>query len=185
MREESLAAIERQHSILKFGFAGISLLLGFAARIISDPLAAACAYLVIAPLAIDFIVVLWLGEVERMERAGAYLADLESIVRERYFPEDDVAPLGWETWLREGGHDLSRLVGGHYAHFALFGVLGIFSVVIGIWILASNEDYGATYALALTAPALLLLAALLWWQKRYPTFETWDRTRPPVSRARN
>lgn len=173
LRQETLAAVERQHSILRFGFAGVGALIGFGTQILDDKLLAALLFLLLTPTAIVFIVVLWLGEIERMERAGAYIAGLERIVS-RCFPNSDVGPLRWETWLREEGQRASpRLSGSHLAYFALFGLLGGTSLAIGFSVLVS-ERVSVIYFLPFAVCDALLLWGLVHWQKKHPPLEAWE-----------
>lgn len=131
LRQESLQAIDRQHRVLALGTATSGVLLGVGVRAASGSLVAAILLNVLMPLLGAFVVLLWLGEFERMVRAGAHIAQLESRVASRFPAEPP--PLTWETALREGDDDRRRIRRLYPTIFAVIVfVLGATGAVAGL-----------------------------------------------------
>ncbi|MFV9644354.1 MAG: hypothetical protein ACNYWU_00890 [Desulfobacterales bacterium] len=133
LRQESLTSMQMQQSILNFGTAtvGIALSGGFAAWD-KTPLPE-FIFLFLIPIVIYLIVLVWLGEVGRMFRAGNFLCELEEKVNSQ-FSEKEMA-LTWETWLSRGEwlekkpHHVIRF---HYISiFTLFMVTALASILFG------------------------------------------------------
>lgn len=100
LREESLQSITHRTQILSYGIGGTTAL-GTAASIIlstgTRAFAAAALFAGAIPVVVYLTLAIWFGELERMVRAGNYLAAIEGDVNERF----DQRVLYWETWLRE------------------------------------------------------------------------------------
>ena len=101
LRTESLEALRRQATVLQVGLALIGVLLaaGFSGyEDIPDPLVWVLFGLIIPVLSYT-ILFIWLGEVERMARAGYYLTGLEKKINNSFSHPREA--LEWEQWLRE------------------------------------------------------------------------------------
>lgn len=77
--------------------------------------------LALVPLVVLFSAVIWMGEYERMARAGHYIVGLEGRINAR-LANGAWRGLRWEGWLREGGNAHSRVVGGHHRYLAIASV---------------------------------------------------------------
>jgi hypothetical protein len=82
-----------------------------------------------APLLALFVCVLWLGEMERMVRAGAQIASLEQRISEKIDPHDP--PLSWETSLRFHQPSRHRILSVYRSIFGLLVLIATMSSVLG------------------------------------------------------
>lgn len=104
LREESLSAVDRQQSIVRFGVALVGTLIGLGIRAQYDTYVGSLVLTIFVPIVVYLILALWLGEVERSVRAGAVVAALEcKLGLELAEPR---VVLGWERWLRGLGPPL-------------------------------------------------------------------------------
>lgn len=101
LRQESLQAIDRQHQILALGTATSGVLLGIGAKAKPRSTIAVTLLMVLMPVLASLVVALWIGEFERMVRAGAHVAQLEWRINGR-FNDESGPPLTWESRLRRG-----------------------------------------------------------------------------------
>lgn len=160
LRQESLMALERQHTVLRFGIGLVGVLIGIGLQLQDEEVLATVLLLLFVPVLIVFTVILWMGEVERMVRAGTYLAKLERKVNQAEGSGTD--PLGWEQYLRaEGEATTPRLRSGYHAIFVIFVLLVLASLVIGFYNAASED-----WAVVLIPAGLVdcgAMGALIWW----------------------
>ena len=98
LRQEALSAREAQLSVLRFGVAILGVVAGVAVTEREDDVLSGILLGAVAPFIVLFTLEVWVAEVERSVRAGAFIASIERRVA-KYFP-DDSAPMGWENWLR-------------------------------------------------------------------------------------
>lgn len=150
LRQESLQAIDRQHRILALGAATSGVLLGIGVKAHSGGLFAAILLTALMPLLAAFVVLLWLGEFERMVRAGAHIAmTLEPRIAEQY-PDETHPPLVWEGLLRKqapGRRRIQRLYPVIFGFIVLS--LGLIGAVYGfIGLLEAKHSLAAVVALA-------------------------------------
>ncbi len=97
LRQESLASMGHMLQVISLGLAAFGFLSGGASLAAESAPAVTVGILGFGiPFLVVFVLFIWLGEMNRMVRAGTYIARIESRVNERL--ERDV--LGWETWLR-------------------------------------------------------------------------------------
>jgi Zn-dependent protease with chaperone function len=129
VRREELVALQSQISTLRYGVTGCVVLIGVAVQQHADKYVGWAIALALVPLVVLFSAVIWMGEYERMARAGYYVASLENRINAR-LADGSWRALRWESWLREGGNSQSRLVGGHHRY------LSIASVFIGFQVAA-------------------------------------------------
>lgn len=100
LRAEILTAMNSRNSILSFGLAVIGAI--FAASIAtfkntSDNLLSSLILIFLVPLINSFVLFIWLGEYQRMQRAGKFISELE----QRINTEAKSTLLTWETELRK------------------------------------------------------------------------------------
>jgi Zn-dependent protease with chaperone function len=134
VRQEGLAAMTSQISTLRYGISGIVVLIGVAVQQHNDEYLGWAITLALVPLVVLFSAVIWMGEYERMGRAGLYVARLEAKIN-RHLVGGGWTPMEWERWLREGGLTQSRVVGGLHRYLTIAGVFIGFqaaSVVMGL-----------------------------------------------------
>lgn len=101
LRAESLAAIANRSSILSYGLATVGILYtGVAALNLSNStsnsILPSVILMIVSPTLCAFITMNWLGEFERMHRAGSYLVILEEKIN-KLIGEN---LLNWETSLK-------------------------------------------------------------------------------------
>ena len=135
LRRESLDTMAHRTQIASFGlaalgalFAGVSL--AWDRRPSPGLVVAVIAFGV--PLIAALVLVMWLGELERMERAGSYLRWLEGRVNELLGEE----AMGWESWLgtpREQSGP-GRLFYPYLAVIGLFTLIGLGAPVAAVFL---------------------------------------------------
>jgi hypothetical protein len=134
LREESLQAQRQHHSALQLGFSGLAVLVGLSVAL-HDRTVAAVVLLTAVPLLVTATVLIWLNELRRMVRAGAFLVEAERRLN-RSLPGTTPA-VSWETTLRRGAGPQTRLTNLYRAIFAiLLGLYGI-AAVAGMWLLVA------------------------------------------------
>jgi hypothetical protein len=157
LREESLSAIEQAQHSLQLGLAAIAAITAFGAtKGTSGATVQDVAIAVASPLVAALVGVLWLLEVRRAVRAGAYNARLEQRIN-RHFPNEKAA-LGWESEIQrqftgKGSYTFDRAV-----LLTLFATT-IPSVVVGLVRLDKRHQEGWFWG-ALAFDIALLLAAI-------------------------
>jgi len=132
LREESLASMKMQQSILAYGVAAIGVLTSTAINSWQTSPIPEFFLLFLLPLIIYLTLLTWLGEVARMFRAGNFLASLEQRINLRI--RDPLPALTWENYLRAPTKDGSEQdnVKFHYLSiFYLFAILAIASIALG------------------------------------------------------
>ena len=101
LRSESLASMKSQQATVSTGTGALAVLVGLAFR---QTLPVQSLILLMPIPALSYVVLLiWLGEVARMMRAGFYLATIESRVNTYCLVRGMPTALGWESWLRQKG----------------------------------------------------------------------------------
>ncbi len=131
LRAESIEAIKTQQSTLNFGTAitGVVVIAGF--NLWEKPLLPELIFLVFIPILCCIILVIWIGEVSRMMRAGYYLTLVEDKIS-KSFP-DRPQLLFYENWLRENAHnsESQQLKWNYIAVIALFSFISVSSIIVG------------------------------------------------------
>jgi hypothetical protein len=95
LRQESLGAIGHRMTVMSFTFAALSVVIGgLLTRQVSDLLAGLLALLFVPQMAKAGLLI-WLGEYRRSQRAGRWVAALESKINN--IADGDA--MGWETHL--------------------------------------------------------------------------------------
>lgn len=128
LRQESLNTINNRNTILSFGLATIGTI--FTGSIVAYTtgtyaLISSLALILAIPAISSLVLLIWLGEYERMQRAGRFLVELERKINEEASKE----LLTWEIHLRESRSHMK------YPYEAvvtlLIGISGI-SLAIGL-----------------------------------------------------
>ncbi len=100
LREEIITAMHARNSILSFGLATIGVMFSAIAAIFvsgSNTMFSGLVLFIIVPLIVVFILLIWLGEYQRMHRAGKHMISLEE--RINLIQKKEI--LTWETMLRD------------------------------------------------------------------------------------
>lgn len=142
LREETLTSVKMQQSILSFGTATIGIVASAGFAVWEKPLLPGIIFLIVMPLIIYLIILIWLGEIGRMFRAGGFLFRLEEKVNRQF--KDREAALLWETWLRTGkwvGKKPHHGIRIHYISIGvLLGITAIASIALGNYKICSSES---------------------------------------------
>jgi hypothetical protein len=152
LRQEILATIDSRNSILSFGLATIGAI--FTGSVISDNIGSSPPFtslilMLAVPSISGFVLFLWLGEYQRMQRAGKFLVNLEQKINELASKE----LLTWETKLRVQRVHMRYP---YHATVLLLTVISFISLLIGI--LTSGFSY-APFLIFLSLGALIHIAA--------------------------
>jgi hypothetical protein len=128
LRQESLASIGHRLQILSFGVAALGLLSG-GASVASASKATPVSVGILSfaiPIVLVLVLFIWMGEFERMVRAGNYIVRIEARVNKGL----GQPVLGWETWLRtkqaQMGYPYARSIDLFVMSAAPFPILGWF-----------------------------------------------------------
>jgi hypothetical protein len=97
LREECLMSIKMQYSILAFGAAIIGVVISTGFNVWDKSPLPEILFLLLVPASAYLVIIIWLGEVSRMFRAGRLISTIEIKINKQ-FPDID-NPLTWETWL--------------------------------------------------------------------------------------
>ena len=161
LRTEVLDSIRNQHQTLLYSFSILGLLAVAAAQVWKEKVVAGGLLFAGLPLLADMLVLVWLGEVERMMRVGSYISRLEHSIN-KYFPSDC---LGWETYLR--GRRGRQMSVNYQAVIATFLGMAVGAVLAGdvavsqdaAFCIASMSKCRLVIAPAVTTVVQLLLSA--------------------------
>jgi hypothetical protein len=132
IRQEILITMQVRNSILSFGLAILGAVLTVSIALASQSsLVSSLILILIAPAICIFVIYMWLGEYQRMQRAGKFLMNLEQEINE------DVSAnvLTWETSLRS---QRTHMKYPYNTTVLLLTVIGLMSMTIGIVILQGN-----------------------------------------------
>ena len=171
LRAESIASMQMQQSILRFGSATLGIILAAGFNVWERKILAELVFLAFAPLATYLIIIIWTGEVARMFRAGAYLREIEKKINSQ-FPNMQPALL-WEQTLAQvqpDGRTMHQGLRAHYVSiFLLYVILALASIVIGnykLWSTVSAVTFWSIdFVEALIFGVVLYLAVTL--ESRY------------------
>lgn len=126
--QESLNAMNNRNTILSFGLATIGAI--FAGSIVAYTtgtysLISSLTLILAIPAISSFVLLMWLGEYERMQRVGRFLVRLERKINKEASKE----LLTWETHLRERQYHMKYPY--NATVFLLIGISGI-SLILGL-----------------------------------------------------
>lgn len=128
LRQEILTAMSSRNSILSFGLATIGAIFtaGIAAYTADTYSLLSSLMLMLAVPAIStFVLFIWLGEYQRMQRAGKFLVDIERRINEEASKE----LLTWETHLRAQRRHMKYP---YNTTVMLLTVISVISLAIGL-----------------------------------------------------
>ncbi|MGD2247152.1 MAG: hypothetical protein PVF58_02015 [Candidatus Methanofastidiosia archaeon] len=129
LRQESLNAMNNRNTILSFGVAAIGAvftgsIIAYGTNNCSHILS--YAFILVIPAISIFILFMWFGEYERMQRVGKFLARIEK----RINCEESKELLTWETNLRESKLHMKSP---YYATIALLITISYISLGAGLY----------------------------------------------------
>jgi hypothetical protein len=135
LREEILTTMGTQDGTLRFGAATVGIVLTGGFNVWDDLLPAALVFLVVVPFLCMMVLIVWLGEVTRMMRAGKHVENLERAFEAFSFPPRPV--MRWERNLRDPNAENTRWAR-HYewnylAIVLMFWLLGVVSIAGGVY----------------------------------------------------
>ena len=164
LRAEVLTAMQMQYTTLTFGTATIGVLFGFGANVwkAKEPLAAEIVFLAAVPILAYLVLVIWMGELTRMIRAGAYVAFLEVRINRAVGER----ALGWETFLH-GRDDADETRTEHRrwnraAIFFLYAAMAAAAIALG-WDRLSERSWQVAVPIT-EFLAFALVSVFLYWQ---------------------
>lgn len=136
LRTESLESMKGQQSTLRVGAATVGVVIAAGFNVWDKPLLPDLVFLLFTPFICYLSLVIWIGEVARMMRAGYYLSKIEQKVNSCFQNEENI--IFWENWLRakdtKGKTPQMKL--NYLAIIALFFSTAFASIIIGnnrIW----------------------------------------------------
>lgn len=131
LRTESLDALKSQQSTLRFGtaMAGAVVLSGF--NLWEKTFLPDIIFLIFIPLICYVVLVIWLGDVARMMRAGYFLTQIEKKISKEYPEVPDL--LSFENWLRlkRDNSKTNQVPWKNIFVALLFVLIAISSIVVG------------------------------------------------------
>lgn len=156
LRSEVLLSLQQGQSVLSFGVAAIGVLLGFALGPVKGPAGIVLAAVGV-PVIATLIVVVWLGELARTRRLGAFIKHRIETPAQTWLGERDSRhALEWETWMDQkanrafGTHD--RVVPALLLGLALLSISMALSQVL-------KEEEGEAWALLVIAVGFAVLVS--------------------------
>lgn len=135
VRAEILASMQQQQQVIAFGVTVLAAVGALtAASVDKHPLLGLVLGL-FGPVVSFVVMLMWIAEVERMTRAGTWVALMESRLRLAFQQENLPSPLGWESSLRGVRNPLpTRRVLYKYRGLALvLTILGSSAGVVGFF----------------------------------------------------
>lgn len=132
LRTESLESMKGQQATLKVGTATVGVLAASAFSLWDKTLLPDFIFMVFLPVICYLILVIWIGEVQRMMRAGKFISTIEKKINDNFILKDNNV-LSWENWLRiesaKGNTNQMKL--NYFAILALFLFVSLISIGIG------------------------------------------------------
>jgi hypothetical protein len=136
LRTESLESMKGQQSTLRAGTATVGVVIATGFNLWDKPILPGLIFLLFIPFICYLALVIWIGEVARMMRAGYYLTKIEQKINSIYPEVENV--LLWENWLRtkDAKSRTPQMKLNYLAIIALFFATALASIIIGnfkIW----------------------------------------------------
>ena len=129
LRSECINSINAQQYTLNVGIAAISALMVSAVHLWEQVIVSQIIFLVCIPLVSYLILLVWVGEIVRMMRAGYFIAKIENKINKHLKMEN---VLSWENWLRSEDYKKTHPKNiNYYAIIILFILLSFLSIVTG------------------------------------------------------
>jgi hypothetical protein len=166
LRQESLDSINNRSQIVSFGLGTIGILAG--GVLASERASQSIPLLILVfsvgiPTVSVLVLYSWLGEVERMMRAGRFMVDLEARINAEISPGDPA--LTWERWLRTANTQMRYP---YIVVLALFLGIAVGAPFLGLSMAAVSW---AEYWWCIAAPWCLALLATAHMKRRTDTFK--------------
>ena len=163
VRAESLTAIQMQQSVLSFGVAVLGIVLATGINVWGKIILSEFIFLFLAPTISYLLIVVWMGEVERMVRAGAFLVRIEEKVNTVF--DHTQKALEWESWLhtKENGKT-PQIIWNYLAILSIFLSISSASIVMGIY--KVYPIWCLNYVIILIIVEILILFIIIFWFRR-------------------
>lgn len=162
LREESLASMQMQQSILRFGAATMGIVIAAGFNVWDEQPLSEIIFLFFVPLIVYLILIIWAGEVARMFRAGRFLTELERKINNEFSDKPDA--LTWENWLlkvQDDGKTPHQKLHPHYvAIFLLFAFSAMASIIIGNFKIWKSIALSHIIALNFVEASFLILVSI-------------------------
>lgn len=176
LRAESLAALEAQLNVVRFGVALVGVLIALGVQLRDRGYLGGMVLTLFEPMVVLFTISYWLGEVERSTRAGAFVAAIECKYNRRL--PDNWTALGWENYLRANLKEPSSkpfwmprfgrpaatersLFIRLWVILGLFLLTVVFSAVLGVNFLHSSRHNGKLVAPAVVGASVFFVGAVV------------------------
>jgi len=176
LRGEVLATMQTQGASLTFGTATLGIVAAGAFNVWKEQFIATIVFMFVVLFVCSLVLVVWLGELTRMMRAGQHLFGLEKALQTAFGIDPGGPVFSWESHLRSGStspteHPSMRQFGWNYAAIIwMFLSIAVGSVFLGMWRgthavphdfpLSRDQVRLAAFAMLLPLAAVL---AFLWW----------------------
>lgn len=130
LRAESLASMANQQSTLRIGIGAVGVVIAAGFNLWEKTLLPDVIFLIYNPVICYLALLIWVGEVARMMRAGYYLSRLEKKINAS-FPEIENV-LSWENWIntRDALGRIPKRIFGYYAVIGLFFFAAFSSIIV-------------------------------------------------------
>lgn len=129
LREEVLRSMETQQASLSFGAVTIGILAAGGFNAWEHDVPTVLVFILGIPTMSGLVALIWLGELTRMQRAGAMLLEIELKVNSELESVGKGSALSWETALRERNW---KLAWNYQAIIASFAVIAVGSLTVGV-----------------------------------------------------
>lgn len=137
LREEILTTMHNRNQILSFGILVMGAIFTTSLATYKEntiPVLSSIMLLLAVPAINVFVIFMWLGEYQRMQRAGKFIMGLE----DRINNECKRKLLSWETNLRKQRHHMNYP---YNMTLMLITIMSLISIVMGILMLNINVKY--------------------------------------------
>lgn len=125
LRQEVVAAMSNRIATLTFGLASIGAILAASILTTKSGVLPGVMLALLVPTIAILVLFMWLGEYERMQRAGTFLMEIEARINR----EEQRRLLTWESHLRFTG---SHMKSPYKATVSLLLLIGLISSIVGL-----------------------------------------------------
>jgi len=172
LRAEVVATMQTQGNSLSFGSATLGLVAAGAFNVWKEAFLTTVIFMFVVPFVCSLVLIIWMGEVTMMHRAGEHLLGLETELQRAFGVKPEGPVFSWESHLRSGPRR-ERHFGWNYAAIIwMFLSIAAGSVLLGMY--RGTIDHGhqsfplsrAAVHLAAVGMALPLsvVLAFVWWR---------------------
>lgn len=152
LRAEILTAMNSRSSILSFGIAAVGAVFSASiavSAVTSSTLLSAFMLMGAVPAMNCFVLYIWLGEYQRMQRAGKFIADIETRINTKV--GEDI--LSWETHLRKNQKHMKYP---YHTTVVLLTLISFISVGVGLFFFDLSLGYKMIIAVIILVFLLLI-----------------------------